>query len=1093
MEQPASLDSAAQITIACQWYKAATLAERSNLSLYTDRGHPANYTEKQLAEAQRRLERWKKVAVFQDTTLFKERLEIDGLTEQDLLQLLAEPTERLAQRMASSEVPQWINELEQALSSQKGQSHFPKETDQREQPITLLHVFRPLIDAGSTSLKQGIEQLAVTYPELPFDAHTVFHLLLTNLATRLHQATLRAVILEMHIARLEQRLSGETPQERFTHFLQQLCQPERLHLFLLEYPVLARALTVIIRQWVSTSLELLQRLSADWSEIRATFAPGDEPGKLVEIQMGAGDTHRAGRSVGVLRFSSGFCIVYKPRSLTLDRHFQGLLDWINIHGITHPLRSMILLDKGNYGWAEFIKAHDCETEEEVERFYARQGYYLALLYALDAGDVHHENLLASGEYPMLIDLEALFHPRIGEKNEEMTDTDATQLISRTVLNTGLLPQRTHLEGGGEGVDISGLGGKGGQLTPRPIAVWKEQGTDNMRMERERRPIAEEKNRPKLRGQDIEVVEYAPHILQGFEEMYRLIIKHRAQYLSQLLLPFAQDEIRMILRNTRTYALLLAESYHPERLQDAFERDLLFDHLWESVAFQPELRRVLAAERLDLEEGNIPLFTTRPASTDIFTSRGERITGFCTEPSIDFVRRRIQQMDEGDLARQRWIIKASLVTTIMEGKHHPPVPLTMPQHGEVTHTQLLQAACAIGDRLEELALRSGEGINWLGIGMAKEIDERIIWNVQQLNPTKLYDGTPGVVLFLSYLGALTGEAKYTALAQSALMTIKKAVEKLLHPDRAFQAQADETHAIGAFDGLGSLIYLCSHLGTLWRDPSYIALAEQLVGLLDSCIEQDDRLDIIAGSAGCLCSLLSLYQVAPSAQVLAAAIQCGDHLLACARQTPEGLGWDTLEPGNPLPGFSHGAAGIALSLLRLAEVSQEERFRQAALQAIAYERSLFDADHRNWPRILRQGDKDMPVAWCHGAPGIGLARLAALAYLDDEQIRQEIEIALDTTLKRGFGHNQSICHGDLGNLETVLVATQVLDEPRYCTDLKRLTALVFNGIQEHGWVTGVPLGVETPGLMTGLAGIGYELLRLAEPERVPSVLLLASPAR
>jgi hypothetical protein len=35
------------------------------------------------------------------------------------------------------------------------------------------------------------------------------------------------------------------------------------------------------------------------------------------------------------------------------------------------------------------------------------------------------------------------------------------------------------------------------------------------------------------------------------------------------------------------------------------------------------------------------------------------------------------------------------------------------------------------------------------------------------------------------------------------------------------------------------------------------------------------------------------------------------------------------------------------------------------------------------------------------------------------------------------------------------------------------------------------VESPGLMTGLAGIGYALLRLAEPHRVPSVLGLAPP--
>jgi lantibiotic modifying enzyme len=37
------------------------------------------------------------------------------------------------------------------------------------------------------------------------------------------------------------------------------------------------------------------------------------------------------------------------------------------------------------------------------------------------------------------------------------------------------------------------------------------------------------------------------------------------------------------------------------------------------------------------------------------------------------------------------------------------------------------------------------------------------------------------------------------------------------------------------------------------------------------------------------------------------------------------------------------------------------------------------------------------------------------------------------------------------------------------------------------------VETPGFMVGLAGIGYQLLRLAEPENVPSALVLAPPTR
>lgn len=45
--------------------------------------------------------------------------------------------------------------------------------------------------------------------------------------------------------------------------------------------------------------------------------------------------------------------------------------------------------------------------------------------------------------------------------------------------------------------------------------------------------------------------------------------------------------------------------------------------------------------------------------------------------------------------------------------------------------------------------------------------------------------------------------------------------------------------------------------------------------------------------------------------------------------------------------------------------------------------------------------------------------------------------------------------------------------------------------QGWLCGIPLGVESPRLMPGLAGIGYQLLSLAEPEFVPSLLTLEPP--
>ena len=203
---------------------------------------------------------------------------------------------------------------------------------------------------------------------------------------------------------------------------------------------------------------------------------------------------------------------------------------------------------------------------------------------------------------------------------------------------------------------------------------------------------------------------------------------------------------------------------------------------------------------------------------------------------------------------------------------------------------------------------------------------------------------------------------------------------------------------------------------------------------------------------------------------------------------------------MTGFSHGAAGMAWALLQVAALRDDARFRLAALDAMAYERSQFSTEAGNWPDFRAVNSKSeltesagpgFVATWCHGAPGIALARLRCLAYIDDEDIRSEIDVALNATLRRGFGGNHSLCHGDLGNLEPLLEASLREDGSEWREPVRRITRVVFDSIKEDGWLCGVPFGVETPGLMTGLAGIGYGLLRLADPKRVPSLLSLDPP--
>ncbi len=671
---------------------------------------------------------------------------------------------------------------------------------------------------------------------------------------------------------------------------------------------------------------------------------------------------------------------------------------------------------------------------------------------------------------------------------------ADETIGHSVLRIGLLPQRIWSSDQAAGVDLSGLGGHAGQLTPTPVPVWRETGTDQMRIMRERVALTFGSNQPKLNGQDINILQYSDSIVTGFAATYQLLMQLRHELLAEIVPRFTHDEVRCVLRPSQAYALFLAESFHPNLLRDALDRDRFFDRLWVGVEQQPYLSRIFAAERADLLAGDIPLFTTHPDSRALLTSRGEIIADFFEESGLDVVNKRIHQLEEQDLERQVWIIRASF-TSMTLGTEQAATPRLhlQPSQSSVTYDRLITAARSVGDRLCKLALHGEESVGWVGVDIMQDREWHLLPTF-----TDLYSGTSGIALFLAYLGLLTDEEGYTSLARVALASTRSQVAR--------QKERPELVGIGTFQGLGAFIYLLSHLGALWNEPTLFQEAEEMTKLLPTAISRDEAIDVIGGSAGCIAALLSLDAVAPSQSTLATAIQCGDHIIAHARPQNAGIGWSTMLQETPLTGFAHGNAGIALSLLRLFAVSGEERFRQTALAAMEYERSLFSLERRNWPDLRsafsssatsnqqtgQQESNSYMVAWCHGAAGIGLARLASLEYIDDAALHAEIDAALQTSLAHGFGLNHCLCHGDMGNLEFVLSATRLLSLHQYDEQVQRLTSMLLDSIERHGWVTGVPLGVETPGLMIGIAGIGYALLRLACAERIPSILLLAPPS-
>lgn len=1073
------------------WLRALYLGER--VESFREGGALPALEEIDGSLARRRLERWTAQAPFQRGDFFARRLEAEGITEQQLAILLGESDEDLAGRLSG--LPGWTETLLRAYGDMpspgedSAEAGFTREDDGPGAPGFMV-LAEPVVRQALQRVQQAAEGLARTHGALPFEPEDVDGLLLADLPARLGPWLQRTLVLELQVARMEGRLHGETAEERSANFMDRLREPAAALDFLARYPVLARRMVEEVEQWASYGLEVLTHLCEDLHEVGEKLNGGTHPGRLDRLRTGAGDSHRGGRSVAELRFDSGLRLIYKPRSLAAEAAFQRFLAWCNEAGLEPEFRLLKVLDREDHGWVEFVESAPCETEGELDRFYQRQGSFLALLYLLGATDFYFENLVAAGEHPMPVDLESVFHPWLGGRDLNRPQGDVGFAVQDTVMRVGLLPQRVWIGDQGAGVDLSGLGGSSRQSAPDAGLRLSVEGPGGARMESGEFQLPEAANRPTLRGEAVRLSDWVGSLEEGFERTWRFLMQHGEELADPEgpLSVFAGVETRILLRTTRSYAGLLAEVAHPHALGSGLEFDRRLDRLWVGVPDRPFLERGIRAEQRDLRRGDIPIFSARSDSRHLWASDGECIENFLPDTGLERTRRRAEGLSEEALARQTWVIRGSLTAVALEERAVEGTPTwTLEEAAEApSRDELLAASRKAADRLAELSFHGVTDAQWLIVQGFP--DNR--WSLLPAEPD-LYNGLSGIALYLAYLGEVTGEERHGELARATVVTM----------EHQFETLSGRISSIGGYTGWGSFVYGLTHLASLWGEPSLLDRAESLLEHLPPRIEGDESLDLLAGSAGCLSALLTLHAARPSERALELAVLCGERLLETARPMERGVGWVMPQAGStPLAGLAHGAGGIALALLRLEAETRRSSFRETALEALEYERSVFVPEAGNWPDLreiegqesgYRSGGGSFMTAWCHGAPGVGFSRLGMLPHLDDERVRDELSVAVETTLERGFGRNHCLCHGDLGNLDFLLEVARTTGDDELHRRVGRLAGGILRSIDERGWLYGMP-GLELPGLMLGLAGVGYGLLRLAEPERVPCVLLLERPA-
>ncbi|MFF2726543.1 type 2 lanthipeptide synthetase LanM family protein [Streptomyces sp. NPDC058008] len=868
---------------------------------------------------------------------------------------------------------------------------------------------------------------------------------------RLAVLAARTLVSELHDARAGGRLTGPGPRERFRDFLRLTASRAGLASLVTTYPVLARVLARAAMNAADAFAEMLGRLAADGSLLGSSPVLGDRgagrltgygPHTLTEVEAGTGDSHRGGRSVMLLRFADGARLVYKPRPLAAHRHFDTVVRWFNSLAGTPGLRTPRVLDRGAYGWAEFVGDAPCRTAAETTLFYRRLGALLALLHVLDGTDLHHENLIACGAHPVLVDVETLFHPPLTQVPP--ADPAARALYS-SVHRVGLLPQL--LVGDTTALDMSAVGGGRAASSPLETASWAAAGTDTMHLVRTTGRFTGSANRPTLDGAPAEPFRFTDALCDGFRAAYTAVSDSRDELLGPkgLLRLFADDETRFVPRPTWTYATLLHESTHPDLMRDAAERQQVFALLRTGALGTPALAGLEDEEIAELWQGDVPVFTTRPDLTEVWSGTGRRLPGPTGPTGLARVEAKIRALDTVDRLDQERIIRTAMVSTSTEPPHgaagtaRPRTEATAPEP-----ERLLSAARSVGDQLVSLAYDSGSRTNWIGLEL---LGERY-WRLTPL-AADLAGGYTGPALFLAQLASLTGAARYADAARAALAPLPGLLD-------ALHLRGDDLGVLGsgAFAGLGGIAYALTEVGTLLDDSRLLDWAGPATRLACAASSAEEGLGVRGGAAGGLVSLLAVHRATGRTEARRGAERCAERLVAAA---PPSSG-----------GFADGAAGIGWALLRFAGAGGGTRHRDAGLDAL-----------RGAVRGAGGGR-----SWCAGTSGVALAVADSPEALADPELRDWLAEHAGDVARAAPQTDDSLCHGELGVLELLGHPALLPLRPHWL----RRTGTLMAAADRAQPRCGTPGHVPHPGLLTGLSGIGHGLLRAGFPDRVGPALLM-----
>jgi len=859
-----------------------------------------------------------------------------------------------------------------------------------------------------------------------------------------------------------------------------------------EYPVLLRLMAVRLEQWVRWSEDFISRTIRDRDLIRQRLI-SDEKVKISGIDF-LGDIHKGGRTKVI-----SFCdekVVYKPKITRNQKIFKRLKEWLNKQ-LEYELKSPKTLQMDGYKWVEYIEQKECESIEEVRKYYIRSGQILSILYILGSVDIHQENWIACGEHPVLVDYETILHGTnkyIGDIYDFPNKKSYNDYKS-SVLSTGVLPVLAEDDSNASLREIGALVGSSSKKIRKSVH-FVAKNTDFIHLKEVKKELSQ-KNELIYKNNIQPATKWTNEIVKGVDNGLEKIYENKNKVKSLIEDLIISEKSRFIFRPTRTYKNILKKSTKPKCLKNG----LMFEsYLMKTVrpylnsSKKPRIWPLHQREVKNLKHFNIPLFITHNNKRNIH-NEGSEISNVIDVKPIKSFNTRIESLSPEKISLQKKITEESIRARKLSTERD-----FLLKGGETANNLCNTKEVSLNSEVKRIKkyiiersfAADDQSRGWIDIQPLNRSASSYFYG--PLGPG-FYKGVSGIAFFLAAEDYVNKNTSNKQVVHQVVSSLRNDIIRMLeHKDHN-----QNLFGMGGITGVGSYIYLFSYLAKFYHEEEYLDVAIKVANhLTEGIIQEDRQFDLVSGAAGTLRAVLSSYRLHGDTDLLETADLCAMHLLRYQHPSPSNGGaWTTLG-GRQLIGMAHGAAGIALSLADAASIIGRSEYSDAVSKALEYIISEYDPTVSNWPdyRNLDQAadpkNKDaFQLRWCVGAPGV-IRSLYEIKEkfnypVEERYILEPTSQIIDIDEKSSIDH---LCCGNIGRYMVLESLDSYFSKNNFEYEAsKLLKKLVSNRLDNNGYIFfHNESDLKPVTFMQGISGIGYSLLWFENQSALPDITII-----